>query len=237
MIAEEGMPISKKSCGLQSKCSPNLNPSHSLLFYQCAEMVLPWLTPIELATISLTCKTLSLVSQSINACRSSDASRSFENFPVPFHNPVDHHPYSFFLYTPSHLISSSASLNPLPQRQPWGFNSFIPPEPPLAKLQFLVDDTGSGCHCHMCTKSGDHGCPCVEKFNGVEDVVGECGPSCRCGLHCDNRLTQFGISVHLKIVKDRRKGWGLYADQFISQGCFICEYAGAIFIPFSFSHN
>ena len=76
----------------------------------------------------------------------------------------------------------------------------------------LVDELGhsvSGCDCERCDDEDPDGCPC---FYGMDelDMGNECGPSCGCGLECGNRLTQRGVSVRLKIVRDRRKGWGLY---------------------------
>lgn len=92
----------------------------------------------------------------------------------------------------------------------------------------FVDESGEcacGCECEACGEEGDggDGCPC---FGGFNDVVAECGPSCECGLDCGNRLTQRGIEIKLKILRDGRKGWSLYADQFIPKGRFVCEYAG-----------
>ncbi|RVW90310.1 Histone-lysine N-methyltransferase SUVR3 [Vitis vinifera] len=57
--------------------------------------------------------------------------------------------------------------------------------------------------------------------------MSECGPGCGCGLNCENRVTQRGVSVGLKIVRDEKKGWGLHAAQFIPKGQFVCEYAAS----------
>lgn len=70
-------------------------------------------------------------------------------------------------------------------------------------------------------------CACRE-MSAVE-VSRECGPSCGCELECGNRLTQRGIDVRVKIVKDEKKGWGLCSDQVIRKGDFVCEYAGMCF--------
>lgn len=90
----------------------------------------------------------------------------------------------------------------------------------------------SGCECERCEKVSEDnviGCPCME-LEGEEGmgIRSECGPSCGCRLECGNRLSQRGIQVQLKIVKDVRKGWGLYAAQWIQQGQFICEYSGEL---------
>ncbi|KFK36025.1 hypothetical protein AALP_AA4G068100 [Arabis alpina] len=39
-------------------------------------------------------------------------------------------------------------------------------------------------------------------------------------------VSQKGILVGLKIVRDEKKSWCLFVDQFIKKGQFICEYAG-----------
>ncbi|KAL9670870.1 hypothetical protein QQ045_008429 [Rhodiola kirilowii] len=47
-------------------------------------------------------------------------------------------------------------------------------------------------------------------------------------MECGKRMTQRGICVRLKIVKNGRKGCGLYAAEFIQRGQFVCEYAGEL---------
>lgn len=69
-------------------------------------------------------------------------------------------------------------------------------------------------------------CPCLALRSG--ELVTECGPGCQCGSDCENRATQKGVSVRLKIVRDVNKGWGLFADQFIPSAKFVCEYAGEV---------
>ncbi|XVE62503.1 hypothetical protein DITRI_Ditri06bG0122900 [Diplodiscus trichospermus] len=215
-------------------------------------LIFPWLTPQELATISLTCKTLHQVAHSITLHRSLDASRSFENLPIPFHNTVDQYPYVYFIYTPSQIIPSSSF--PSLKRQFWGSDSLSASSSQsivqsgsslshaglgcahdsMARLGTscvsVVDE--SGCECQRCEKVSEDnviGCPCME-LEGSEGVgiMTECGPSCGCGLQCGNRLSQGGIRVKLKIVRDARKGWGLYAAQLIQRGQFVCEYAGEL---------
>ncbi|XP_024027654.1 histone-lysine N-methyltransferase SUVR3 isoform X2 [Morus notabilis] len=191
---------------------------------ECAELVLPWLTPSELANISLTCKSLHRISKSITALRSSDASRAFENLPIPFLNSVDTQPYAFFLYTPSQIPSSSSFVSP--QRQPWGWSSSHDVQPNCGVETVRLTDGSAenawgGCACGDCCV--DNECPC-SRFDGLEDVVvRECGPSCGCGSECGNRSTQRGVSVKLKIVRDSNKGWSLCADDFIPTGRFVCE--------------
>lgn len=200
-------------------------------FFDCAELVLPWLTPLELANTSLTCKSLHRISKSITTLRSSDASRTFENLPIPFLNSIDTQPYAFFLYTPAQIPSSSSS----PQRQSWGWSSSSHEPnwvaPFGAEMLRLVG--GGGCGCRDYCGNGDGRCPC-SSLHGLEDVVSECGPSCGCGSECGNRSTQRGVSVKTMIVRDEKKGWCLCADELISRGRFVCEYAGLFTRLFGF---
>lgn len=215
-------PETKKSC----QTNERLNPSRA--FLQCVELILPWLTPQELANFSLASKSLNQISKSITHRRSSDASRSSENLPIPFHNAADNSPYAYFIYTPSQILPSFASQL---LRQSWGSGFSARPNSVsrlCVETVSLVDELGesvSGCDCQRC--EDEVRCPCIG-LHGL-DVASECGPSCGCGLECGNRLTQRGVSLRLKIVRDRRKGWGLFADQFIGKGQFVCEYAGTFF--------
>ncbi|XP_028766860.1 histone-lysine N-methyltransferase SUVR3 [Neltuma alba] len=221
----DGEPVSK-SCKFNEEEEGDKRP----LLLQCAELILPWLTPLELANVSLTCKAFSFISKTIILRRVSDSSRGFENLPITFRNTVDDTPYSFFIYTPSLILPSDSQF----LRQSWGSN-FAATRDWFGKLAMesvrLVDEEGqsvSGCDCDTCGDAGDEDdrCPC-SRLAGL-DVANECGPRCKCGMQCGNRLSQKGISVRLKIVRDRRKGWGLFADQLIRKGQFVCEYAGEL---------
>ncbi|OVA00895.1 SET domain [Macleaya cordata] len=221
----------KKTCSTQQ------------LFFECAELFLPWLSPSDLASASSACKTLHCISKSITTRRASDASRNFEKHPIPFINTIDSQPYSYFIYTPSQILCSP------PLSQPWGSNLQKPISnlfsstnfgPYMTSLLFIsaTDESTSGCVCKSCSEEeddGENGCPC-SRFKpkvllglGQDlEMMTECGPSCDCGVDCGNRLTQRGVSIRLKIFKDERKGWGLYAAQFLPRGEFICEYAGEL---------
>ncbi|CAH2055181.1 unnamed protein product, partial [Thlaspi arvense] len=91
----------------------------------------------------------------------------------------------------------------------------------------LVDESGEGVHGCECERCEEGCCRCLA-LAGMEEIANECGSGCGCGLDCPNRVTQKGISVRLKIVRDEKKGWCLYADQLIEKGRFICEYAGEL---------
>ncbi|MFS7989990.1 putative [histone H3]-lysine(4) N-trimethyltransferase chromatin remodeling SET family [Helianthus anomalus] len=178
----------------------NKKPTCITQFQNAAVFILPYLHPTELSSISSTCKTLNLLTTSITSVRSSDASRTFEKHPIPFiNNNVDNHPYAYFNYTKTQTLGFTHD----PTRQPWGSCSDTRPE-----------------SSPICDKTGQdgRGCEC-ERFDGDLDRVGfiwECGSGCRIRV----------LSVRLKIVRSVNKGWGLYADEFIKGGEFVCEYAG-----------
>ncbi|KAM6546956.1 hypothetical protein CsatB_027692 [Cannabis sativa] len=202
----------------QKRQNDNPNTSSSS-FFQCAELLLPWLTPTELANVSLTSKTLNRIAKSITLRRISDVSRNHENLPIPCSNSADEELYPYFFYTSSQIPSSR-----FPNRQSWGSASAVKPDPNVRVVEEWVG-LGDGCECERC-EDGEY-CPCL-RFDGLEGLVSECGPSCGCDLECGNRLSQRGVSVMLKIVKDERKGWCVCSAQFISKGQFICEYAGEL---------
>ncbi|PIA54065.1 hypothetical protein AQUCO_00900559v1 [Aquilegia coerulea] len=219
----------------------------SARFFECAELILSWLSPSDLALISSTCKSLHQLSKSITTIRSSDASRNFENNPIPFINTCDSQPYSYFIYTPTQILSLSS---PHPSQQ-WGQlarsnlqnkildlseKPILYPKP--TSISSLSVGNSYGCVCKDCLagkSDGETQCPCSrlkpEFLTGLvvdSEVMTECGPTCVCDFGCANRLTQHGVIVHLRIIKQSRKGWGLYAAQFIRRGEFICEYAGEL---------
>lgn len=187
-----------------------------------APYVLPYLLPAELSAVASTCKTLHLFAKSVTAARSSDACRNSEKLPVPFVNSaVDNHPYVYFIYTPTQVLS----LPDDPLRQPWSSSFDGRPDVNLV-LPPIVED-GCRCECERCDGETVV-CPCSRMK--VPGLKWECGSGCMCGLECGNRVCQRGLSIRLKIVRSRKKGWGLHADQFIRGGEFICEYAGNLFV-------
>ncbi|KAL5708722.1 [histone H3]-lysine(4) N-trimethyltransferase [Ranunculus cassubicifolius] len=218
-------------------CSKTKEDVEQALIFKCAELILSWLSPSDLASISSTCKTLRQVSNSITIRRSLDAARNFEKHPIPFINTIDSQPYSYFIYTPVQIFG----LPSLPSQQ-WGqlTQSRLPPilYPEPTSLSFVRVENHCGCVCDNCLaveKDGETQCPCSrlkpEFMTGLDvdsGVMTECGPSCACELACANRLTQRGVLHQLRIVKEERKGWGLHAAQLIPQGDFICEYAGEL---------
>ncbi|WJX25429.1 [histone H3]-lysine(4) N-trimethyltransferase [Trifolium repens] len=223
MKTETKMKIPKTTT-MNSNSNNNNNPNSSSFLVQNSHLILPWLTHQQLANLSLTCKSLHNLTKTITLIRISDASRTFENFPIPFHNPNSHHPYSYFLYTPSLILS-----NNLPRYQPWGWmgNSVISPiaVKTVDELESVSFVDVVGCECgEVC--DDDDGCLCFDGGDG--DVGRECGMGCSCGRECGNRVSQNGVRVRVKIVKCDGKGWGLFADQVIAKGEFLFQYAGEL---------
>ena len=69
-------------------------------------------------------------------------------------------------------------------------------------------------------------CNCINKHNQIY----ECNSNCLCKKkNCSNRIIQNGIKNSL-IIKyiNKTKGFGLFANNDISKGDFICEYIGEI---------
>ncbi|CAN4080666.1 unnamed protein product [Withania somnifera] len=177
------------------------------LLCRFAHLILPYLDPAALASVSSTCKELHVVSKSITSTRISDASRNFENYPIPFFNSLDTQLYAYFIYSPVQTLPSELGR--------------------VSSDPFLFQVEGAhGCDCESCDLDSGTSCPCMDLDSGLP--TRECGPSCGCGSDCGNRATQKGISVKLKVVKDRRKGWSLCAAEFIPKGKFICEYTGEL---------
>lgn len=190
---------------------------------QCARIFLPYLDPLELASVSLTCRILNQISKSITSRRISDASRGIEDLPIPFLDPNDHsshpHLYPYFLYTKTQCLQVGPDTRQAwgSDRDAWLFNKLFSRDP----FVFRVEGA-SGCDCFRCNNLSECPCPCL---NSSSETL-ECGPSCECDSECGNRLTQGGVPVKLKVVKDLKKGWSLYAAALIPNGQFVCEYAG-----------
>ena len=68
-------------------------------------------------------------------------------------------------------------------------------------------------------------CPCISSHAQIY----ECNENCKCGLLCSTRIVQNGITKKL-LVKyiNKSKGFGVFADEDINKGEFVCEYIGII---------
>lgn len=68
----------------------------------------------------------------------------------------------------------------------------------------------------------------LRKDRKSKDIIYECNETCQCPKICLNKLVQFGPCDGLKIQNFDPKGYGLITTKNLSQGTFICEYAGEI---------
>ncbi|XP_044974034.1 LOW QUALITY PROTEIN: histone-lysine N-methyltransferase SUVR3 [Hordeum vulgare subsp. vulgare] len=162
----------------------------------------------------------------VTARRAADSARGLEAFPAPFVNPIDSQPYSYFIYTPFSLIPSAASFH----AQPWGCAWSRAPGPTWPRPDLGLPFAGCSCARGVC---GGAGCACADAEAVAADPSGagmrslsECGDGCACGPSCENRRTQRGVTVRLRVERQLKKGWALHAAEAIHRGQFVCEYAG-----------
>ncbi|KAL5228354.1 hypothetical protein ABZP36_016619 [Zizania latifolia] len=197
---------------------------------ELAELVLPWLPPRDLAATASACRALRAAASAVTAGRAADVARGLEPVPIPFDNLVDSRPYAYLLYTPFSLTPSAASLH----AQQWGCTWARPPGPTWPRSD-LGGFPSAECACSLGACGGAR-CPCADpeaEAVGSEAGVGmgslrECGDGCACGPSCGNRRTQHGVTVRLRVVRHRKKGWGLHAAEVLHRGQFVCEYAGEL---------
>ena len=79
------------------------------------------------------------------------------------------------------------------------------------------------CSCkNMCLSEN---CECIKNHQQKF----ECNETCLCDKSCGNRCIQFGL-IHKFYIKyiTKTKGFGLFVDEDIEKGDFICEYIGNI---------
>ncbi|XP_022104789.1 histone-lysine N-methyltransferase SETDB1-like isoform X2 [Acanthaster planci] len=65
-------------------------------------------------------------------------------------------------------------------------------------------------------------------YSMVPTGIYECNSKCTCNKQCHNRVAQNGLSLRLQVFKTDRRGWGLRCLDDISQGAFVCTYAGQL---------
>ncbi|EDO49808.1 predicted protein, partial [Nematostella vectensis] len=100
-----------------------------------------------------------------------------------------------------------------------------------------------GCCCEECLVEE---CSCLVKYgspyhkqdgktlltrtqhDGISQPIFECNSQCNCDLSCYTKLVQKLIQTRLEVFKSKHKLWGLRTLEHISQGQFICEYAGEV---------
>ncbi|KAL5990239.1 Histone-lysine N-methyltransferase member suvh2 [Asimina triloba] len=139
-----------------------------------------------------------------------DISRGKENLPVFLFNDIDE------------------------DCEPMMFDYLVRPVYPPSTVQ---EARSSGCEC---ISGCFGGCCCVQRNgdrlpydeNGIllkgKPFVYECGSSCRCPPHCQNRVSQRGAKHRFEVFRSRETGWGVRSLDFIRAGSFICEYTGIV---------
>ncbi|KAJ1920791.1 hypothetical protein GGI09_008275 [Coemansia sp. S100] len=88
-----------------------------------------------------------------------------------------------------------------------------------------------------CTNGCHEGCECASERNynidgrlisvGKGRIV-ECGPLCKCGDECINRVVQNGSKVELELRRYLHKGWGVVTKSPLKKGTFVAEYVGEV---------
>ncbi|KAJ2751110.1 hypothetical protein GGI19_004695 [Coemansia pectinata] len=88
-----------------------------------------------------------------------------------------------------------------------------------------------------CTNGCREGCECASERNydnrgmlvsvGKERIV-ECGPLCKCGDDCINRVVQKGSKAVLELRRYPHKGWGVATKRLLKRGTFVAEYVGEV---------
>lgn len=107
------------------------------------------------------------------------------------------------------------------------------------EYNLLIDAFNSQITHHCACLSCSLQCPCVTmysnktiKIKDFEPVTSfmECNDNCSCSSDCKNRTVQKGPIKNLYVKKCDKdlKGYGLFCEQVIKKGTFICEYAGEI---------
>ena len=92
-----------------------------------------------------------------------------------------------------------------------------------------------------CTTNCSFGCPhlaaspnytpdgLLAKGAGTNLPIYECNGECTCEpSRCTNRVAQWGPLPCLQVIELGSKGWGLVTKRNLTQGQFICEYAGEV---------
>ncbi|CAH2229631.1 jg27447 [Pararge aegeria aegeria] len=132
-----------------------------------------------------------------------------------------------------------------------------PSEPTLEAEELAKNFNSQITHCCKCnSKCLPDSCECLEISGGanyrlldqqhsnsrvyVMNVKGnvhsnsypvvECNDLCKCKDSCGNRLVQYGPikTLYVKSTQNKLKGLGLFTNTLISQGSFVCEYAGEV---------
>lgn len=126
---------------------------------------------------------------------------------------------------------------------------YFPQSIPTKEVEEVIEPSNVFCNCkELCTENLN--CTCLQlsgtyylatdltdlenyklKYKNSDMPTYECNEQCRCkNLLCGNKLVQCGPRKFLKVkmCENPRKGEGLFTENPIKSGNFVCEYAGEI---------
>ncbi|XP_069822737.1 histone-lysine N-methyltransferase SETMAR [Dendropsophus ebraccatus] len=69
------------------------------------------------------------------------------------------------------------------------------------------------------------------RLHSAQKPILECNVLCHCRETCVNRETQQGLQFQLQVCEVPGKGWGLFTQENIPSGRFVCQYAGEVLGP------
>ena len=83
---------------------------------------------------------------------------------------------------------------------------------------------------HLVVSEGPHYTNSRLANTSSNQPILECNVNCACEAagRCDNRLVQAGPCADLTVLQVEGKGWGVLTTRDLSQGEFVCEYAGEV---------
>ncbi|KAG9261933.1 histone-lysine N-methyltransferase EHMT1-like [Astyanax mexicanus] len=149
-------------------------------------------------------------------CR--DLSRGYEEVPVSCVNGVDQEPFpNDFKYVPENCFTTQVNI-----------------DENITHLQHCTckdDCSSSNCICGQLSMRCwyDREGRLLQEFCREDPpFLFECNHACSCWRTCRNRVVQNRLRVRLQVFRTAKMGWGVKALQDISEGTFICEFAGEI---------
>ncbi|XP_041639276.1 histone-lysine N-methyltransferase SETMAR [Cheilinus undulatus] len=148
-----------------------------------------------------------------------DLSNGLENVPVPISGGSDGRTLPEFEYCPDNVQGPGCTFDPSEVSLP-------------------------GCSCHSLSCVAES-CSCLRTHGQVYDSTGtllslrntdsgycspvfECNALCTCSDACSNRVVQKGLRLRLEVYSTENTGWGVRTLEPISNGTFVCEYAGEV---------
>ena len=91
------------------------------------------------------------------------------------------------------------------------------------------------CNCQKASAKKNEKSNPMQSFNCGERCINRCvstecfASTCPSGPFCKNRKFQLHQNAYVFPAKTEKKGWGLFAGEFIPKGTFIMQYVGEVF--------